>query len=155
MAILPIRVIPDAVLRAKAPLVETVDEEVRKLLDDLLETMYAAPGIGLAATQVGILKRITVIDVSREGEDKAPLFLINPEIVWASEELSVYEEGCLSIPDYYEDVERPARIRFRHLDRDGALQEVEAGGILATCVQHEIDHLEGIVFIYHFSKLTL
>jgi peptide deformylase len=153
MAILPIRVIPDAVLRAKALPVERVDDALRKLLDDLLETMYAAPGIGLAATQVGILKRITVIDVAREGEDKAPRFLINPEIVWASEERSVYEEGCLSIPDYYEDVERPARIRFRHLDRDGTMQEVEADGILATCVQHEIDHLDGVLFIDHISKL--
>jgi peptide deformylase len=153
MAILPIRVIPDAVLRTKAPTVETVDDELRRLLDDMLETMYAAPGIGLAATQVGVLKRVAVVDVAREGEPRAPLFLINPEVVWTSEERSVYEEGCLSIPDYYEDVERPARIRFRHLDRDGALREVEAEGILATCVQHEIDHLDGVLFIDHISKL--
>jgi peptide deformylase len=153
MAILPIRVIPDAVLRTKAPPVEAVDDALRKLLDDMLETMYAAHGIGLAATQVGVLKRVVVMDVSREGEDKAPLFLVNPEVVWASEERSVYEEGCLSIPDYYEDVERPARIRFRYLDRAGAMQEREADGLLATCVQHEIDHLDGVLFIDHISKL--
>jgi peptide deformylase len=153
MAILPIRVIPDPVLRAKAPAVTVFDDELRHFLDDLLETMYAAPGIGLAATQVGVMKRVTVIDVSREGEEKAPLFIVNPEITWWSDEFAVYEEGCLSIPDYYEDVERPARIRFRHQDRNGHVVEREADGLLATCVQHEIDHLDGVLFIDHISKL--
>jgi peptide deformylase len=153
MAILPIRVIPDPVLRVKARPVEAVDDALRAFLDDLLETMYAAPGIGLAATQVGVEKRVTVIDVAREGEPKAPIFLINPEITWRSEDRSVYEEGCLSIPDYYEDVERPAKIRYRHLDRNGALVEGEAEGLLATCIQHELDHLDGVLFIDHISKL--
>jgi peptide deformylase len=153
MAILPIHVIPDAVLRAKAEPIAEVDDALRRLMDDMVETMYAAPGIGLAAPQVGKLIRLTVIDVSREDEERAPLFLVNPEITWRSEERSVYEEGCLSIPDYFEEVERPARVRAAFLDRYGKPQEIEAAGVLATCVQHEIDHLDGILFLDHISRL--
>ncbi len=158
MAILPIRIIPDPVLRQPAEPVSAVDDDVRRLLDDMLATMYDAPGIGLAAPQVGVLRRIVVLDVSRREEDEAsekkPVFLINPEIVWRSEELSVYDEGCLSIPDYYEEVERPAEVSVRYLDRDGREQVIEkAAGVLATCLQHEIDHLDGVLFIDHISKL--
>ncbi|WP_188408424.1 peptide deformylase [Agaricicola taiwanensis] len=168
MSILPIRIIPDSVLRQKAEPIAAVDDDVRRLMDDMLETMYDAPGIGLAAPQIGVLKRIVVLDVSHreqddeEGEgdeaaekpvDRKPMFIANPEIVWASEETRTYDEGCLSIPDYYEEVERPARVRVRYLDRDGKQQEVDADGILAVCLQHEIDHLDGVLFIDHLSKL--
>ena len=153
MAILPIRVIPDSVLRTKASPVETVDDELRKLLDDMLETMYAAPGIGLAAPQVGVPKRVVVIDVAREGEDKAPQVFVNPEIVSRADEASVYEEGCLSIPDYYAEVERPKEVTVRYIDLDGKEQEIRAEGLLATCLQHEIDHLNGVLFIDHISRL--
>lgn len=155
MAELPILVIPDQRLRTVAEPVATVDDDVRALLYDMLETMYKAHGLGLAAPQIGVLKRLVVIDVApkEEGEKNAPIFMINPEITWSSDELSVYDEGCLSIPDYYEEVERPARVRVRYLDQTGAAQEIEAEGILATCVQHEIDHLNGVLFIDHLSKL--
>jgi peptide deformylase len=119
----------------------------------MLETMYDAPGIGLAAIQIGVPRRMLVLDVSKEGENKAPLVFINPEIVSSSDERSVYEEGCLSIPDYYAEVERPAKIKVRHLDAEGREQMTEADGLLATCLQHEIDHLNGILFIDHISKL--
>jgi len=125
-------------------------------MDDMLETMYEAPGIGLAASQIAIMKRVIVMDVAKRKDEAAsaqPLALANPEILWASEELSAYEEGCLSIPDYYEEVQRPARVRVGYLDRDGRRQEMEAEGILATCVQHEIDHLNGVLFIDHISRL--
>jgi len=115
--------------------------------------MYKAPGIGLAAIQVAVAKRIVVIDLGKTEEDRAPLYLINPEIIWASEELSVYEEGCLSVPDYFEEVKRPAKVRVRHMDRDGAVKEFDAEGLLATVVQHEMDHLEGGLFIDHLSRL--
>lgn len=166
MSIVPIRIIPDPVLRQKAEPVAVVDDAVRALMDDMLDTMYDAPGIGLAAPQIGVLKRIVVLDVShREVEadpetgekplsvDRKPLFIANPEIVWSSEETKTYDEGCLSIPDYYEEVERPARVRVRYLDRDGTEQMMEADGILAVCIQHEIDHLDGVLFIDHLSKL--
>ncbi|MGD9543403.1 MAG: peptide deformylase [Methylocystis sp.] len=153
MAILPIITLPDPLLRKVSEPVDRVDEEVRRLLDDMLETMYEAPGIGLAAIQVAVAKRIVVLDVGKTEETRAPLFLINPEIIWASEELSVYQEGCLSVPDYFEDVKRPARVRVRHLDRAGAVQEFDAEGLLATVVQHELDHLEGGLFIDHLSRL--
>jgi peptide deformylase len=153
MALRPILVLPDAKLRAVCKPVARVDEEVRKLMDDMLETMYDAPGIGLAAPQVGVVKRIVVIDIARKEEPPQPLYLINPEITWASEEKSTYEEGCLSIPEYYEEVERPQAVRLRYLDRDGAAQEMEASGILATAIQHEVDHLNGVLFIDHISKL--
>jgi peptide deformylase len=146
--------IPDPVLRQKSLPVETVDDATRRFMDQMLQTMYDAPGIGLAAIQVGEPRRIVTIDVAREEEPKSPLFLVNPEIVWRSEdELSTYEEGCLSIPDYYAEVERPARVRFRYVDYDGKLQEQEATGLLAVCVQHEVDHLNGVLFIDFLSKL--
>ncbi len=153
MTVRDLVILPDARLRAKSEPVETVDDEVRGLLDDMLETMYDAPGIGLAAIQVGIPKRLVVMDLAKEGEERRPMFFVNPEITWQSEETSVYEEGCLSIPEYYEEVERPARCRVRFLDRDGAEQEIECEGLLATCVQHEVDHLNGVLFIDYLSKL--
>jgi len=153
MAILPIIEIPDPRLKLVSEPVAEVDAGVRKLMDDMMETMYDAPGIGLAAIQVAVPKRVLVLDVAREGEEPQPLFIANPELVWASEETNVYQEGCLSIPDYYEDVERPKQVRVRYLDRDGKLQELNADGLLATCVQHEIDHLNGVLFIDHLSRL--
>jgi peptide deformylase len=153
MALRPIITLPAPVLREKSTPVERVDDDVRALLSDMFETMYEAPGIGLAAVQVGITKRIVTIDVAREGEDKRPMVFVNPEIIWSSDELSVYEEGCLSIPAYYEEVERPAKVRVRYQDEKGETRELEAEGLLATCLQHEIDHLEGKLFIDHLSKL--
>ena len=153
MAILSIIEIPDPRLKLVSEPVAHVDAAVRKLMDDMMETMYDAPGIGLAAIQVAVAKRVLVLDVAREDEEPQPLFIANPEIVWASEELNVYQEGCLSIPDYYGDVERPSRVRVRYLDRDGKVQEMNADGLLATCVQHEIDHLNGVLFIDHLSRL--
>jgi peptide deformylase len=133
-----------------------VDDEVRAFMDRMLETMYAAPGIGLAAVQVAVPRRIVTVDIAQR-EDKeaaaAPLFLINPEIVWTSDERAVAEEGCLSIPEYFAEVERPARVRVAYLDREGRKQEIEADGILSVCLQHEIDHLDGKLFIDHLSKL--
>ena len=153
MTIKPLIILPDPILREVSKPIETMDSEVRKLADDMLETMYDAPGIGLAAIQIGVARRMLVLDVSKEGEDKKPLVFINPEIVASSDARSVYEEGCLSIPDYYAEVERPATITVRHLDRDGKEQMTEADGLLATCLQHEIDHLNGVLFIDHISKL--
>ena len=147
--------IPDPILRQKSAAVEDVTDATRRFMDRMLKTMYEAPGIGLAAVQVGEPVRIVTIDVAREdSEERSPLFLVNPEIVWRSEdERSTYEEGCLSIPDYYAEVERPAKIRFRYLDYHGKPQEQEADGLLATCVQHEVDHLNGVLFIDYLSKL--
>jgi peptide deformylase len=155
MAKLDIIILPDPKLRLTSAPVERVDDETRRFLDDMLETMYEAPGIGLAAIQVGVPRRIITIDVAgREAEGgRAPLFLINPEILSASDERSTYEEGCLSIPDYYAEVERPASVRVRYVDREGRQQELEAEGLLATCIQHEIDHLEGRLFIDYLSRL--
>ncbi|WP_334176307.1 peptide deformylase [Pseudoxanthobacter sp.] len=153
MAKRDIIVLPDARLRQKSDPVETVDDTVRTLVDDMLETMYAAPGIGLAAIQIAVPRRVLVVDVAKEGTPPEPLGVINPEIVWSSDEISAYNEGCLSIPDYYEEVERPARVRVRFLDRNGSACELEAEGLLATCLQHEIDHLNGVLFIDHLSKL--
>lgn len=153
MAIRPIITVPDPRLRKVSTPVDRVDAEILTLLDDMLETMYDAPGIGLAAIQVAVPKRIVVVDIGKTEDARAPLFLINPEVVWASEDLSVYNEGCLSVPDYYDDVKRPARVRLRHLDRVGAMQEFEADGLLATVVQHELEHLEGGLFIDHLSRL--
>ena len=153
MTIKPLIILPDPILRQVSKPIETIDSEVKKLADDMLETMYDAPGIGLAAIQIGVARRMLVLDVSKEGEDKKPLVFINPEIVASSDARSVYEEGCLSIPDYYAEVERPATITVRHLDRDGKEQMTEADGLLATCLQHEIDHLNGVLFIDHISKL--
>ncbi len=153
MAKRDIIVLPDARLRQKSDPVETVDDTARALVDDMLETMYAAPGIGLAAIQIAVPRRVLVVDVAKEGTPPEPLGVINPEIVWSSDEISAYNEGCLSIPDYYEEVERPARVRVRFLDRNGSACELEAEGLLATCLQHEIDHLNGVLFIDHLSKL--
>ena len=153
MTIKPLIILPDPILRQVSKPIETVDSEVQKLADDMLETMYEAPGIGLAAIQIGVARRMLVLDVSKEGEDKKPLVFINPDVVSASDTRSVYEEGCLSIPDYYAEVERPATITVKHLDRDGKEQLTEADGLLATCLQHEIDHLNGVLFIDHISKL--
>jgi peptide deformylase len=153
MAVLPIVVAPDPRLKRTAEPVATVDAGVAALMDDMLETMYAAPGIGLAAPQVGVLKRVIVVDVAREGETPQPLRMANPEVVWSSEESNVHEEGCLSLPDMYEDVTRPARVLVRYLDRDNREQEIEADGLLATCVQHEIDHLNGKLFVDYLSTI--
>jgi len=153
---LDIITLPDSLLRSRSLPVERIDDELRGFLDQMLETMYAAPGIGLAAVQVAIPRRVVTIDVSqREDKDApaAPLFLINPEIVWSSDERAAAEEGCLSIPEYFAEVERPAKVRVTYLDREGKRQELEADGILAICLQHEIDHLDGKLFIDHLSKL--
>ena len=153
MAKLPIVLAPDPVLKAKAKPIAAVDDSVRRLMDDMLETMYAAPGIGLAANQVGVLKRVLVLDVAREGDAPKPMGMANPEVVWASEEMSVYNEGCLSLPEHYADITRPKEVRVRYLDRDGKKQEIAADGLLATCIQHEIDHLNGVLFVDHLSAL--
>lgn len=153
MALLPILVAPDPVLETVSTPVETVTNEVRQQLDDMLETMYAAPGIGLAAIQVGIPKRMLVIDVSREGEEKQPLYIINPEITWVSDDDQLYEEGCLSLPEQYAEVQRPAEVKVSYLDRNGEKQELHADGLLAVCLQHEMDHLDGVLFVDHLSAL--
>lgn len=153
MALLPIIVAPDPRLKVKATPVETVDSEVRTLLDDMLETMYAAPGVGLAAPQIGVTRRVIVVDAADRNEPPAPLKLVNPEVIWASDDLSSYEEGCLSVPDHYDDVVRPARVRVRYLDETGTSKELDADGLLAVVLQHEIDHLNGTLFVDHLSSL--
>jgi peptide deformylase len=153
MTLRPIVHLPDPVLRQTSQPVERVDGETDKLVADMLETMYDAPGIGLAAIQLAIPRRLLVIDVSGEDEERKPQIFINPQIVATSDDVSTYEEGCLSIPDYYAEVERPARVTVRHLDARGQEQVTEADGLLATCLQHEIDHLNGVLFIDHISKL--
>ncbi len=158
MAIRPLVILPDSQLRLVSAPVASVTPEIRKLAEDMLETMYDAPGIGLAAIQIGKPVRLVTIDVSKKSEDdeetpKAPMVFVNPEVTWSSEEKNVYEEGCLSIPEYYEEVERPARVKVRYMDLDGAIQEIEADGLLATCLQHEIDHLNGVLFIDYLSRL--
>jgi peptide deformylase len=142
-----------AVLKQVSAPVETVDDDLRALMDDMLETMYAAPGIGLAAIQVGVPKRVIVMDLARAEEPKAPRFFVNPEILWASEETQPYEEGCLSVPEIYDEVDRPAKVRLRYLGYDGALVEEDAEGMFAVCIQHEMDHLDGVLFIDHLSRL--
>jgi peptide deformylase len=149
----PLVILPDPVLRQISRPVERVDDALRRFADDMLETMYDAPGIGLAAIQVGEPLRMLVIDLAKEDEPKAPHLFINPEIVARGDGASVYEEGCLSIPDYYAEVERPDTVTVTYLDRDGREQTVEADGLMATCLQHEIDHLNGVLFIDHISKL--
>jgi peptide deformylase len=144
---------PDPILREKSKTLEKVDNELRKLLDDMIETMYAAPGIGLAAVQVGILKRLIVIDISKDKEKKNPLFLINPEIISRSKKTSIYEEGCLSLPGHFAEIERPAECQIKFINYDGKEKELNADGLLATCIQHEIDHLNGILFVDYLSKL--
>jgi len=145
--------LPDPRLRLVSKPVDKVDEEIRTLVADMFETMYAAPGIGLAAIQVGIPQRVVTLDLAKKDEPKNPQVVINPEIVWSSEELNTYEEGCLSIPELYEEVERPAQVKVRYTDLEGQPHEVEANGLLATCLQHEIDHLNGVLFIDHLSRL--
>jgi peptide deformylase len=153
MAIREILTAPDARLRRKSTPVERVDDDLRALMNDMLETMYKAPGIGLAAIQVGVPLRVIVMDLSGEDEEKKPLFFVNPVISDPSEESNIYEEGCLSVPEFFEDVERPARCRVTFLDYDGRPQTLDAEGMLATCIQHEMDHLEGVLFIDHLSRL--
>jgi peptide deformylase len=153
MAIRPILILPDPRLRLVCAPVARVDDDLRKLMDDMVETMHDAPGIGLAASQIGVLARVVVIDLAKKDEPPQPRFFANPQVVWSSEEKSVYEEGCLSIPEYYEEVERPASARVRFLDREGAQQEILAEGLLSTALQHEIDHLNGVLFIDHISRL--
>jgi peptide deformylase len=153
MAIREILTAPDARLRQVSAAVPGVDDALRALMDDMLETMYAAEGIGLAAIQVNVPKRVIVMDLAKESEPKAPMYFVNPEILDPSEETSLYQEGCLSVPDFYDDVERPARCRIRFLDYNGAEQTIDAEGLLATCIQHEMDHLNGVLFIDHLSRL--
>ncbi len=154
MSVRPIIYLPDEkTLRQVSKPLAQVDAQARRVFDDMLETMYNAPGIGLAAIQIGVAQRLAVIDLSKEGEVPKPLFLANPKIVWTSEEESDYEEGCLSIPDFYEMVQRPKEVKVQFLDRKGEPMELQASGLLATCLQHEIDHLNGILFIDHISRL--
>jgi peptide deformylase len=153
MAIREIIKIPDKRLRLKSEPVQKIDAGIKKLVDDMFETMYDAPGIGLAAIQLGIAKRVVTMDLSKKEDDHKPQVFINPEITWASEEKAKYEEGCLSIPEYYEEVERPAEVKVKYLDLDGKSHEIKAKGLLATCLQHEIDHTNGVLFIDHLSKL--
>ncbi len=153
MTIKPLVLLPDPILRQQSLPVERVDAELEGFIDDMLETMYDAPGIGLAAIQVGVPRRLLVIDVAGKDEPRNPQVFINPEVVDTGDGVNVYEEGCLSIPDYYADVERPETITVKYLGRDGKENTVEADGLLATCLQHEIDHLNGVLFIDHISKL--
>ena len=144
---------PNPILRKKSQSLEKVDNDLRKLMDDMLETMYSAPGIGLAAVQIGILKRVIVIDISKEQTKKNPLFLVNPVINHKSKNLSTHEEGCLSLPGHYAEIERPAECNLSYLDYDGKKRDLQAKGLLATCIQHEVDHLNGVLFIDYLSKL--
>lgn len=153
MAIREIIILPDKQLRLVSKPVEKVTGEVRKLAEDMFETMYEAPGIGLAAIQVGVPARLITMDLAKKEGPANPRVFINPEISWSSEETSSYEEGCLSIPEYYEEVERPAKVRVRFSDLDGKVHEEEAEGLFATCIQHEIDHLNGVLFVDYLSKL--
>ncbi|GAA0605566.1 MULTISPECIES: peptide deformylase [Thalassospira] len=153
MALREILIVPDPRLKKECEPVEEVNDEIKTLLDDMLETMYAAPGIGLAAPQIGVMKRVVVMDVSDDKDKPEPLKLINPEIIWESEETSIYQEGCLSIPEQYADVERPAEVGMRYMDENGETHEIEADGLLATCIQHEIDHLDGVLFTDYLSAL--
>ena len=153
MTLRKILIEPDLILRKKCEPEEQVNDNIRKLIDDMLETMYDAPGIGLAAIQIGILKRVVVIDLSKDDGSKAPISFINPEITFTSKEKIKYEEGCLSIPGQFAEIERPSECHIKYFDYDGNLQKLKAQGLLATCIQHEIDHLNGILFIDHLSKL--
>jgi peptide deformylase len=153
MTIRPLVIIPDSKLRLVSEPVKEITQEIRQLADDMLETMYDAPGVGLAAIQIGVPVRMVTMDVTKTDDERQPMVLINPEVTWTSEEKRVYEEGCLSIPEYYEEVERPDRIRFRYMNLAGETIEQEADGLMATCVQHEIDHLNGVLFIDYLSKL--
>jgi peptide deformylase len=153
MAIRPILTVPDPKLKLVSKSVERVDDALRALMDDMLETMYAAPGIGLAAIQVGEPVRVIVMDLAREGEEPAPRHFVNPEVLWASEETAPYEEGCLSVPEIFDEVERPARVKIRYLNYKGDEVIEECEGLYAVCIQHEMDHLNGVLFIDHLSRL--
>ena len=153
MALREILTVPHPVLKQVSTKVEVVDDELRALMDDMLETMYDAPGIGLAAVQIGVPKRVIVMDLAGKDEPKAPRYFVNPEILWASEETAPYEEGCLSVPEIYDEVERPARVKLRYMNYQGETIEEDAEGLYAVCIQHEMDHLEGVLFIDHLSRL--
>jgi peptide deformylase len=153
MALREILILPDKRLRLVSEPVKTIDREIKTLVADMFETMYEAPGIGLAAIQVGVPRRVVTMDLAKKVDEKEPRVFINPEILWKSEEKAIYEEGCLSIPEFYEEVERPAQVRVKYLDLEGREQELEANGLLATCLQHEIDHLNGVLFIDYISRL--
>ena len=153
MALLDILTVPHPVLKKVSTPVATVDDDLRRLMDDMLETMYAAPGIGLAAIQVGVPKQVIVMDLARQGEPPQPRYFVNPEILWASEETAPYEEGCLSVPEVYDEVDRPARVKLKYLDYHGREVVEDAEGLFAVCIQHEMDHLKGVLFIDHLSRL--
>ncbi len=153
MALRPIITLPDPKLRLVSRTIERIDDALRRLMDDMIETMHEAPGVGLAAIQIAEPIRLLVVDVAKKDEPPQPQTFVNPQITWVSDERSVYEEGCLSIPEYYAEVERPASVRARYLDRKGEMREILAEGLLATVLQHEIDHLDGVLFIDHISKL--
>jgi peptide deformylase len=153
MARRDIIILPDKRLRLVSEPIKASDPALKALVEDMFETMYEAPGIGLAAIQIGVPKRVVVMDLAKKDDPPEPRVFVNPAVVWNSEERSIYEEGCLSIPEFYEEVERPAVVRVKYLDASGTAHEVEANGLLATCLQHEIDHLNGVLFIDHISKL--
>jgi peptide deformylase len=153
MALREILTVPNPVLKQVSTPVERVDDDLRRLMDDMLETMYAAPGIGLAAIQVGVPRQVIVMDLARQDDPPEPRFFVNPEILWASDETAFYEEGCLSVPEVYDEVDRPARVRLRYLDYNGQEVIEEAEGLFAVCIQHEMDHLKGVLFIDHLSRL--
>jgi peptide deformylase len=153
MALLDILTVPNPVLKQVSTPVDQVDDDLRRLMDDMLETMYAAPGIGLAAIQVGVPKQVIVMDLARQDEPPQPRYFVNPEILWASDETAPYEEGCLSVPEIYDEVDRPARVKLRYLDYHGKEVTEDAEGLFAVCIQHEMDHLKGVLFIDHLSRL--
>lgn len=153
MATRTVLIAPDPRLKTVSQPVDKVDAEIRRLAEDMLDSMYAADGIGLAAIQIGVPKRVLVLDLARKDNRNEPRVFVNPKILWSSEEAALYEEGCLSVPDIWEEVERPAQIRAEYLDEEGRLQTLEAEGLLATCLQHEIDHLNGVLFVDHLSRL--
>ncbi len=153
MAILPIITVPDKRLKRLSSHVDKVDDQIRGLMDDMLETMYAAPGVGLSAIQVDVPKRIVVVDAAKGDEPKQPIFMVNPEIVWSSEELVAYDEGCLSLPEQYAEILRPDEVKVRFLDYQGELQVLQVEALQARCIQHELDHLEGILFVDHLSAV--
>ncbi|MFZ4067618.1 MAG: peptide deformylase, partial [Phenylobacterium sp.] len=153
MALREILTVPNPVLKQVSTPVDGVDDDLRRLMDDMLETMYAAPGIGLAAIQVGVPRQVIVMDLARQDDPPEPRFFVNPEILWASDETAPYEEGCLSVPEVYDEVDRPARVKLRYLDYNGQEVVEEAEGLFAVCIQHEMDHLKGVLFIDHLSRL--
>jgi len=153
MAVLPVIIAPDPRLKVKARPVDRVDAEVRRLMDDMLESMHASNGIGLAAPQVGVAKRVIVVDIAKDDEKPRPIRMANPEIVWASDVIEPRNEGCLSLPEHYAEVARPIAVRVRYLDHENEIREIEAESLLATCIQHEMDHLEGTLFVDHISSL--